>query len=181
MLTTGCPHFLQPVVVGGESVMWGNSCGVGCCGGWARAGPAAGRVARCRGPSPALAPFPEPGHSSLWTGSCCWGGWLVLLLRGCDASHTVSGGLQSGAALNGVSLDVGSLPARSSSQTVTGWRLGGFPVQRDQWSGERVVGGVLPRISIGTWGLCARLCLVLVCVQQQEPMDLVHYSVNRNV
>jgi hypothetical protein len=26
-----------------------------------------------------------------------------------------------------------------------------------------VVAGVLPRISIGTWGLCARLCLVLVC------------------
>ena len=27
------------------------------------------------------------------------------------------------------------------------------------------MGVVLPRISIGTWGLCARLCLVLVCVQ----------------
>ena len=25
------------------------------------------------------------------------------------------------------------------------------------------MGGVLPRISVGTWGLCARLCLVLVC------------------
>ena len=33
----------------------------------------------------------------------------------------------------------------------------------DRWGGERVVGGVLPRISVGTWGLCARLCLVLVC------------------
>ncbi len=28
-----------------------------------------------------------------------------------------------------------------------------------RWGGERVVGGVLPRISVGTWGLCARLCL----------------------
>jgi hypothetical protein len=87
----------------------------------------------------------------------------VLLLRGCDACRAVGGGLQSGAALIGVRLDVGSLPPRSSSQTVTGCRLGGFPVRRDWWGGERVVGGVLPRISIGTWGLCARLCLVLVC------------------
>jgi hypothetical protein len=86
-----------------------------------------------------------------------------MLLRGCDACRAVSGGLQSGAALIDVRLDVGSLPPRSSSQTVTGCRLGGFPVRRDLWGGERVVGGVLPRISIGTWGLCARLCLVLVC------------------
>ena len=129
----------------------------------ARAGPAAGRVARRSGPAPALAPFPVPGRSSLWTASCCWGGWLVLLLRGCNACRAVGGGLQSGAALIGVRLDVGSLPPRSSSLTVTGCRLGGFPVRRDRWGGERVVGGVLPRISVGTWGLCARLCLVLVC------------------
>ncbi len=37
------------------------------------------------------------------------------------------------------------------------------PVGRDWWGGERVVGGVLSRMSVGTWGLCARLCLVLVC------------------
>ena len=72
-------------------------------------------------------------------------------------------GLQSGAALIGIRLDVGSLPTRSSSMTVTGCRLGGFPVRRDWWGGERVVGGVLPRISDDTWGLCVRLCLVLVC------------------
>jgi hypothetical protein len=120
-------------------------------------------VARRSSPAPALAPFPVQGHSSLWTLSCCWGGWLVLLLRGCDACRAVSGGLQSGAALIGVRLNVGSLPASSSSQTVTGCRLGGFPVGRDQWGGERVVGGVIPRISIGTWGLKASLCLVLVC------------------
>ncbi len=34
----------------------------------------------------------------------------MLLLRGCDACHAVSGGLQSGAVLIGVRLDVGSLP-----------------------------------------------------------------------
>jgi hypothetical protein len=44
----------------------------------------------------------------------------VLLLRGCDACRAVGGGLQSGAALIGVRLDVGSLPPRSSSPTVTG-------------------------------------------------------------
>jgi hypothetical protein len=27
-----------------------------------------------------------------------------------------------------------------------------------------LLGGVLPRISVGTWGLCVRLCLVLVCM-----------------
>ena len=133
------------------------------CGGGAWERPAAGRVARRSSPAPALAPFPVPGRSSLWTASCCWGGWLVLLLRGCNACRAVGGGLQSGAALIGIRLDVGSLPPRSSSLTVTGCRLGGFPVRRDRWGGERVVGGVLPRISVGTWGLCARLCLVLVC------------------
>ncbi len=28
--------------------------------------------------------------------------------------------------------------------------MGGFPVGRDQWGGENVVGGLLPRINIGT-------------------------------
>jgi hypothetical protein len=70
----------------------------------------------------------------------------VLLLQGCDACRAVGSGLQSGAALIDVRLDVGSLPPRSSSPTVAGCRLGGFPVGRDWWGGERVVGGVLPRI-----------------------------------
>jgi hypothetical protein len=74
----------------------------------------------------------------------------VLLLRGGGACRAVGGGLQSGAALIDVRLDVGPLPPRSSSPTVAGCRLGGFPVGRDQWGGERVVGGVLPRINIGT-------------------------------
>jgi hypothetical protein len=160
LLTTGCPHFLRPVVVGGGRVVWGCGGGAGGGGGGARARPAAGRVARRNGPAPA--PFPVPGCSSLWTVSCCWGGWLVLL-RGSGACRAVGGDLQSGAALICVRLDVGSLPPRSSSPTVSGCQLGGFPVGRDQWGGERIKGGVLPRISIDTWGLCDRLCLVLVC------------------
>ena len=74
-------------------------------GGVARTGPAAGRVTLRSGPAPALAPFPVPGHSSLWTASCCWGGWLVLV-RGGDACRAVGGGLQSGAAFIDVRLDV---------------------------------------------------------------------------
>ena len=74
----------------------------------------------------------------------------VLLLRGCDACRTVGVGLQSGATLIDVRLDVGSLPPRSSSLTVTGCLLGGFPAGHYQWGGECIVGGVLPRINIGT-------------------------------
>ncbi len=68
-------------------------------------------------------------------------------------------------------------------------QLSGYPAGRDWWGGDRDVGGVLPRINIGTrlnvwgessimtgvyerwcsstlhigWGLCDCLCLVLVC------------------
>ena len=62
-------------------------------------------------------------------------------------------GLQSGASLIGFRVDVRSLQPSSSSLTVTGCRLGGFPVRRDQWGGERVVGGVLPHITL-THGVC---------------------------
>ena len=89
--------------------------------------PAACRVVLHRGPVPEMAPFPVPGCSSLWTVSCCWGAWLVLV-RGNCVCHAVSVGLQSGAALIDVQLDVGPLPPSSSSQTVTGCQLGGFPV-----------------------------------------------------
>jgi hypothetical protein len=44
-----------------------------------------------------------------------------------------------------------------------GLSVGWVSCRRDRRGGERVVGGVLPRINIGTWGLCDRLCLVLVC------------------
>jgi hypothetical protein len=73
-----------------------------------------------------------------------------VLVRGGDICHAVGGGLRSGAALIDVRLDVGPLSPRSSSPTVAGCRLGGLPVGRDRWGGERVVGGVLPHINIDT-------------------------------
>jgi hypothetical protein len=80
-----------------------------------------------------------------------------VLVQDCDACRAVGGDLQSGAALIDVRLDVscyvGSLPPRSSSPTVAGCRLGGFPVGRDWWGGERVVGGVLPA-SAFAHGVC---------------------------
>jgi hypothetical protein len=103
------------------------------------------------------------------------------------ACLAVSGCLRSGAALVDVRLDVVPLPSHSSSQTVTGCWLGGYPSGRDWLCGERDVGGVLPRIDIRAnvwgdssimtgvherwcsstlhigWGLCDRLSLVLVC------------------
>ena len=57
-----------------------------------------------------------------------------------------------------VEADVVPLPSRSSSPTVTGCRLGGYPGVSnggsDWWGGERDVGGVLPHINIGAdvWG-----------------------------
>ena len=69
------------------------------------------------------------------------GGWVVLV-RGGGACCAVGGGLSSGTALVDVRLDVVPLPPRSSSLTVAGCRLGGYPVRRDRWGGERVVGGV---------------------------------------
>jgi hypothetical protein len=165
LLTTGCPHFLRPVIVGGGRVVWGCGGGAGGGGGGARARPAAGRVALRIGPALALAPFPLPGRSSLWTASFCWGGWLVLL-RGCDACRAVfcfwknnkrmiiiGGDLQSEAALIDVLLDVGSLPPSSSSPTVAGCRLGGFSVGRDWWGGQRIVEGWYPALTLAH-GVC---------------------------
>jgi hypothetical protein len=73
---------------------------------------------------------------------------------GVAACRAVGGGLRSGAALVDVRLDVVPLPPRSSSPTAAGCPLGGFPAGRDRWGGERIVGGVLPRINIGAdvWG-----------------------------
>ncbi len=66
----------------------------------------------------------------------------MLLLRDCDACRAVGGGLQSGASLIGVRLDVGSLPPRSSSLTVTvvGWV--GF------------LSDVIGRVEIALWEGC---------------------------
>ena len=74
-------------------------------------------------------------------------------MRGGCVSRAVSGGLRLGFALVDVRLDVVPLQPRSSSPTVAGCQLGGFPVGHDLWGGERVVGGVLPRIGIGD-GVC---------------------------
>jgi hypothetical protein len=49
--------------------------GTGDGGGWARAGPAACRVARRNSPARALAPFPVPGRSSLDCFLLLGGGW----------------------------------------------------------------------------------------------------------
>jgi hypothetical protein len=66
------------------------------------------------------------------------------------ACHTVGGGLRSGAALVDVRLrsgaalvdvrlDVVPLQPSSSSPTVAGCQLGGYPAGRDLWGGERIV------------------------------------------
>jgi len=60
------------------------------CGGGAWERPAAGRVARSSGPAPALAPFPVPGRSSLWTASCCWGGGWCCCGAETDAARSTA-------------------------------------------------------------------------------------------
>ena len=78
----------------------------------------------------------------------CWGvsdagaGWRMF--------RTFGGGLRLGVALVDVRLDVVRLPPRSSSPTVAGCRLGGDPVGHDRWGGERVVGGVLSALAMGS-------------------------------
>jgi hypothetical protein len=64
------------------------------------------------------------------------GGWLVLVRAGV-ACRAVCGCLRSGAALVDVRLDVVPLTPRSSSQTVAGCLLGGYPAGRDQDVGWR--------------------------------------------
>ena len=51
----------------------------------------------------------------------------------------------------GLSVEVGGRMRKIVGEW--GCRLGGFPVGHDWWGGERVVGGVLPRICIGD-GVC---------------------------
>ena len=155
LLTTGYPPFLRPVVVGGGRVVWG--CGGGAGGGGGGARPAACRVARRGGPALALAPFPVPGRSSLCTASCCWGGWLVLVWGG-DACRAIGGGLQSGAALIDVRLDVGPLPPVLPRRL---WRVVG-------WVGflSDVIGGVESTLWEGCYpsltlahGICVIVCV----------------------
>ena len=124
----------------------------------------AGRSSAGAGPGHGLQPAVWCGAAVLrrqWPPTPCWGtvpcelclvagGDCLVLLRDSDTYRAVSGGLQSGAALISVRLDVRPLLPRSPSPTVVGCLLGGFPVGRDWWGGERVVGGVLPRINIVT-------------------------------
>ena len=76
-------------------------------------------------------------------------GECLVLVRSGYACCAVGVGRRSGAALVDVRLGVVPFPPRSSSPTVAGCRLGGFPTGRDLWGGECVVGGVLTRINIG--------------------------------
>ena len=77
------------------------------------------------------------------------GGCLVLV-RGGGVFRAVGGGLRLGVALVDVRLDIVPHPPRSSSPTVAGCRLGGDPVGHDRWGGERVVGGVLSALAMGS-------------------------------
>ena len=77
----------------------------------------------------------------------------LSLVRGGGVFCAVCNGLRVGVALDYVRFDVVPLPPRSSSPTLTGCLLGWFPVGHDRWGGERVVGGVLPRIGIDD-GVC---------------------------
>jgi hypothetical protein len=66
----------------------------------------------------------------------------LVLVRVGGVCRAVSGGLRSGGALVDVRLDVVPLPPRSSSPTVAGCQLGGYPSGRDRWFGKRDVGGM---------------------------------------
>ena len=92
---------------------------------------AVGRVARRSGPAQALAPFPCRGAAPC--GLCLvagGGGWCCCGVA-THAPWSVAA-CNRRAALIDVRLDVGSLAPRSSSPTVAGCQLGGFPVGRDQ-------------------------------------------------
>jgi hypothetical protein len=65
-----------------------------------------------------------------------------VVRRTASPAHADFGGLSSGAAPVVVRLDVVPLPPRSSSPTVAGCRLGGYPVGRDRWGGKRAAGGI---------------------------------------
>ncbi len=100
-------------------------------------------------------PSPETGRSPRRGASLCGGGGRPR--RGAAARRrAVGGGLRSGPP-SSASVSTSGLSLRFSLPTVIGCRLGGFPAGRGRWGGERVVGGVLPRISVGAWGLGGRL------------------------
>jgi hypothetical protein len=101
---------------------------------------------------------PPPGNASCWlcTGFRQCGlfergvhcGMRLVVRRGLvlawggGACHAVGGGLRSMAALVDVRFDVVPLPPSSSSQIVTGCRLGGYTAGRDRWDGKSTAGGM---------------------------------------
>jgi len=66
----------------------------------------------------------------------------VLVRKTASPAHADVGGLSSGAAPVVVGLDVVPLPPRSSTPTVAGCPLGGYPAGRDRWVGKRGAGGM---------------------------------------
>ena len=80
----------------------------------------------------------------LWHPAYCPMGTVprVLVRRTASPTHADFGGLNSGAAPVVVRLDVVPLQSRSSTPTVVGCQLGGYPAGRDQWGGKQAVGGM---------------------------------------
>ena len=79
-------------------------------------------------------------------------GWLELVrvFDVCLTVYVVSDCLHSWATLVYVCLNIVPLPSSSSSPTVTGRQLGGYPAGRDWWGGDHNVGRVLTHIDIDT-------------------------------
>ena len=83
-------------------------------------------------------------YCPLWHPAHCPMGTVprVLVWRTASPEHADFVGLSSGASPVVVRLDVVPLQPSSSTQTVTGFRLGGYPVGRDWWGGKRDAGGM---------------------------------------
>jgi hypothetical protein len=70
-------------------------------------------------------------------------GWPAPALAACAGAgpHPRAGGQFT------VRTSSGGLPLLGSHSLLAGCLLGGYPAERDQWGGKRIVGGVLPRIT----------------------------------
>ena len=98
------------------------------------------------------------------------------------AAHDARSEAAWGAALVDVRLDVMPLQPCSSSPTVAGCQLGGYPAGRDWWGGERVVGGVVPRffhIVADVWGESSIMTDVYqrwCCSNKTHTLVLVYFA-----